>query len=312
MRVHTDLKDFKANNPVVTTGTFDGVHLGHQKVITRLKEIASKLGGETVLFTFSPHPRLVVSKTEMNLRLLNTLPEKKQLLSKAGIDHLITYPFTRKFSQLSYADFVEKILVDKINTSCLVVGYDHKFGKNREGDFDYLTRCAEKYNFRLEKLDALSSDDILISSSRIRDALQKGEISKANQMLGYEFLLHGKVVEGKRLGRKIGFPTANIEASDIHKLIPGYGVYAVRIETGGKLFNGMMNIGTRPTFNHNADQRSIEVNIFNFDKDIYGKTVTLYFVDRIREEKKFSGPLELIEQLKSDRITAISILGNRN
>lgn len=308
MKTYKDLSEFKATNPVVTIGTFDGVHLGHRVVIERLKEHAAKYGGETVIFTFYPHPRLVTNPNETNLRLLTTLEEKKHLFSRFGIDHLIVYPFTKEFSELTYTEFVEQILVDKIKTHCLAVGYDHKFGKNREGGFEYLKECAMKYNFKIEKLEPLLLNDIHISSTKIREALQAGNVKKANEYLGYKFTLHGRVVEGKRLGRKIGFPTANIEASDIHKLIPGYGVYAVEVFVEGVEHQGMLNIGTRPTFNQNADNRSIEVNIFDFDRDIYKKEITLVFADKIREEKKFSGMESLVEQLKKDKITALKIL----
>ncbi len=293
---------------MVTIGTFDGVHLGHRIVIERLKEYAKKYGGETVIFTFYPHPRLITSPEETNLRLLTTLEEKKQHFAELGIDHLIIYPFTKEFSELTYTEFVKQILVDKIGTHCLVVGYDHKFGKNREGGFEYLQQCASKYNFEIEKLEPLLIDNIHISSTRIRQALQDGDIKTANHYLGYEFTLHGSVVEGQRVGRKIGFPTANIESSDVHKLIPGYGVYAVKITLEGKKYNGMLNIGTRPTFNQNADSRSIEVNIFDFDGDIYNKEITLFFVDKIRNEQKFSGVDTLVKQLKKDKITAFEIL----
>jgi len=308
VKTHSDLTDFQAKNPVVTIGTFDGVHLGHRIVIERLKEYAKKYGGETVIFTFYPHPRLVTSPKETNLRLLTTLEEKKQHFADLGIDHLIIYPFTKEFSELTYTEFVTQILVDKIGTHCLVVGYDHKFGKNREGGFEYLQQCASKYNFEIEKLEPLLINDIHISSTRIRQALQDGDIKTANHYLGYEFTLHGSVVEGQRVGRKIGFPTANIESSDVHKLIPGYGVYAVKIALEGKKYNGMLNIGTRPTFNQNADSRSIEVNIFDFDGDIYNKEITLIFIDKIRNEQKFSGVDALVEQLKKDKITAFEIL----
>ena len=307
VKVHRNLEHFKARNPVVTIGTFDGVHKGHQAVISRLKEFAREYKGETVIFTFYPHPRLVTSPDETNLRLLTTMEEKIRLFENLGIDHLIIYPFTREFSQLSYSDFVKKILVDKIKTHCLVVGYDHKFGKNREGGFEYLQKCAETYNFVVEKLDALSLDNTNVSSTKIRLALENGSIKKANQYLGYPFTLHGVVVEGRRLGRKIGFPTANIEASDPHKLIPGYGVYAVKIKLKDKFLFGMLNIGTRPTFNQNADNRSIEVHIFDFEEDIYNAEITLIFADKIREEQKFSGVDALVEQLKKDKIIALQL-----
>ncbi len=308
MKVHTNLNSFKATNPVVTIGTFDGVHLGHQKIILRLKDIAKKHNGETVIFTFYPHPRLITSTVETNLRLLTTLEEKKVRFEKLGVDHLIVYPFNKAFSELPYTEFVKQILIDKINTRCLVVGYDHKFGKNREGNFEYLQNCAEKYNFEVEKLNALSVNDENISSTKIREALQSGQIKKANHYFGYEFSLHGTVTYGKQVGRKIGFPTANIETSDKYKIIPGYGVYAVKVIVNNKKYNGMLNIGSRPTFNKNADNRSIEVNIFDFSDDIYKKEITLVFIDKIREEQKFSGVEMLTEQLKKDKVEALKML----
>jgi len=308
VKLHTNLNQFKAKKPVVTIGTFDGVHLGHQKVILRLQEFAKQHDGETVIFTFHTHPRLVTSPNEGNLRLLTTLNEKINLFEKYGIDHLIVYTFDKVFSELSYTEFVEKILVEKIGTHCLVVGYDHKFGKNREGGFDYLQKCAEKFSFEIERLDALAVDKDNVSSTKIRNALENGDIEKANRFLGYQFTLHGKVVEGKQLGRTLGFPTANIEASDKHKIIPGYGVYAVKVEINGAEYKGMLNIGTRPTFNNNADNRSIEVNIFDFENDIYSKEITLKFVGKIRDEQRFGSIEMLVDQLKKDKITALNII----
>ena len=309
MKIHHSLDNFDARSPVVTIGTFDGLHKGHQVILERLKNLATKINGETVVFTFYPHPRVVTSPNEDSLRLLTTKDEKTELFRKYGIDHLIIYPFDKAFASLTYTEFVEDILIKKIGTKCLVVGYDHKFGKNREGGFEYLKKCAEKYNFSIEKMDALSTGEgENISSTKIRAALQKGDIKTANHYFGHEFTLHGTVVKGKQLGRKMGFPTANIESSDKHKIIPGYGVYAVKVEFDGKTFNGMLNIGTRPTFNKNADNRSIEVNIFNFSGDIYGKKLTLCFVDKIRDEKKFPGIESLVEQLKKDRESALKIL----
>ncbi len=310
MKNHNSLKEFEAKRPIVTIGTFDGVHLGHQKVINKLHEIARKYDGETVIFTFQTHPRLVTSPDERNLRLLTTLAEKTKLFEQYGIEHLIIYPFNKEFSELTYAEFVEKILVNQIHTYCLVVGYDHKFGKNREGGFDYLQKCASKFNFKIEKLDALIVEEESVSSTKIRQALQAGEIQRANHYLGYEFTLHGTVVGGKRVGRKLGFPTANIEASDKHKIIPGYGVYAVNVLINEDNFKGMLNIGTRPTFNKNADNRSIEVHIFNFSGDIYGREITLKFVDKIREEQKFNNVEMLVDQLNKDKIDALRILAD--
>lgn len=311
MKIHYSLNDFDAKKAVVTIGTFDGVHLGHQKIIDRLKNIAEKHGGETVIFTFQTHPRLVTAPNETNLRLLTTLKEKINLFDIYGIDHLVVYPFDKEFASLSYADFVENILVNKMHTHCLVVGHDHKFGKNREGGYDYLKKCASKYNFEIERLDALTVDEENVSSTKIRQALQEGKIQKANQYLGYLFTLHGTVVDGKRLGRKLGFPTANIESSDKHKIIPGYGVYAVLVDIHDKKYKGMLNIGSRPTFNNNADNRSIEVNIFDFTDEVYGHEITLQFVDKIREEQKFDGIDSLIAQLHKDKETAQKILSEK-
>lgn len=310
MKLYTDLNRFNAKNPVVTIGTFDGVHLGHQKVIKRLKEIANKYNGESVIFTFYPHPRLVTTPNETNLRLLTTLKEKIKLFEEFGVDHLVVYPFNKEFSELTYSEFVRQILVGRMKTNCLVIGYDHKFGKNREGGFEYLQKCASEYNFEIEKLDALSVYEENVSSTKVREALQSGNIKLSNHFLGYNFTLHGTVVAGKQLGRKLGFPTANIEASDKHKIIPGYGVFAVKADVNGKTYKGMLNIGTRPTFNKNADNRSIEVHIFDFSDDIYGQEVTLLFVDKLREEKKFNDVEMLVEQLNKDKIAALKILSD--
>lgn len=310
VKIHTDTDSFKAHKPVVTIGTFDGLHLGHQKVLNRLIEFSKSHGGESVVFTFFPHPRLIVAPQEASLRLLTTLEEKKELFARSGIDHLIIFPFTKEFSQLPYSEFVEQILVEKMHTHCLVVGYDHRFGKNREGGFEYLQNCAEKFGFKIEKLDVLLVDEAHVSSTHIREALEKGDIALANKFLGYRFTLHGTVIEGQHVGRKLGFPTANIEASDPHKLIPGYGVYAVEVMISGKKYGGMLNIGSRPTFNKNADNRSIEVHIFDFSGNVYNKEITLIFVGKIRNEQKFSGVEALTEQLKKDKVAAIKILSN--
>ncbi len=312
MKVYYNIETFKAINPVVTIGTFDGVHNGHKKVIGRLKELAAEIEGESVIFTFFPHPRLVLSPEEGNLRLLTTLDEKIQLFEEAGIDHLIAFPFTLEFSRLSYSDFVKTILVDKLNTRCLVVGYDHKFGKDREGGYEFLKECADQYNFRLEKLEALHVGDVNISSTKIRIALESGDIKRANEFLGYRFTLHGNVVEGHKLGREIQFPTANIESSDPHKIIPGHGVYAVMVRFNSSVYKGMLNIGTRPTVNNNADHRSIEVHIFDFNKTIYGKQIELCFYQKIREEQKFNSIDELKKQLEKDKQHVLKMFAEIN
>jgi len=309
MKIYQDISDFHVKTPVITIGSFDGVHLGHLKIINRLKDIAHQNHGETVVFTFSPHPRQVLFPEEGNLRLLTTLEEKKELFEKAGIEHLILFPFTREFSQLSYTDFVRDILVEKLSVSVLVVGHDHKFGKNREGDFEVLKNLSLIYNFSVEQLDALLMDDINISSTKIRNALQQGQVEKAGQFLGYLFMLHGTVVEGQKLGRRIQFPTANIEASDPNKIIPGYGVYAVYVKIGNDRYQGMLNIGTRPTVSNNADHRSIEVHILNFDGNLYQKQIRIEFIKKIRDEQKFNSIEELKHQLEKDKETVLNIFG---
>jgi len=308
MRVYRDVRQFKVAKPVLTVGSFDGVHLGHRKVINRLNEIARERNGESVIFTFAPHPRLVLNPSEDSLRLLTTMDEKIELLEQAGVQHLIIYPFTKPFAELTYTDFVRGILVDQLHVDSLVVGYDHKFGKDRKGDFEMLKGLALAFNFNLEKLDVLLSDNINVSSTQIRNALQDGNLTKANRYLGYTFRLHGTVVEGQKLGRRIQFPTANIESSDIHKIIPGFGVYAVQVKINNELHQGMLNIGTRPTIDKNADHRSIEVHIFNFNKDIYHKQLEIKFVTKIREEQKFASIDELKTQLEKDKTTVLDIL----
>jgi len=306
VKIHRDLNSFQAKNPVLTVGTFDGVHLGHRKIINRLQEIAKGINGESVIFTFDPHPRKVVASAETNLRILTTLHEKIELFENSGIDHLIIYPFTPEFAQLSYEQFVEEILVGKIHTKYLVVGYDHKFGKNRQGDFEFLKNCAEKLNFQIEKLDVLLMNESNVSSTKIREALQKGDIETANAFLGYPFTLHGTVVEGQQLGRKIQFPTANIETSDSDKIIPGFGVYAVKVKVRDQWFQGMLNIGNRPTVNLNADHRSIEVHILDFDANIYECQIEILFHKKLREEQKFPSIHDLIEQLGKDRTNTLT------
>ncbi len=308
MQIYYDLDNFKALKPVVTIGTFDGVHLGHREVISELKRISLLSRGESVVFTFEPHPRLVIAPLEDSLRLLSTTSEKISQMEQIGVDHLVIYPFTSAFSKLSYNEFVKNILVQQMNISSLVVGFDHRFGQGRKGDFHSLETLSKSLNFKVEQLSQLLVNSKVVSSTKIRMALACGDILKANHFLGYQYSLTGKVIVGKQLGRQIGFPTANIEISDRHKLVPGDGVYAVMVKSGGKIFKGMLNIGIRPTFNLNPDHKSIEVHIFNFDADIYGADITLVFVEKIRDEQKFAGIDQLKEQLNKDQTFALSIL----
>jgi len=312
VQIHYDLNNFKAINPVVTIGTFDGVHLGHREVISELKRISALSGGDSVVFTFEPHPRIIIAPHEDSLRLLSTKDEKINLMEKIGIDHLVIYPFTKEFSKLSYNEFITNILVEKMKISSLVVGYDHRFGQGRKGNFNSLELLSNSLNFKVEQLSQLLVDDMVVSSTKIRLALEAGDITKANHFLGYRYTLSGKVIEGEQLGRKLGFPTANIETFDRYKLVPGDGVYAVLVETGGKTYKGMLNVGIRPTVNFNADHKSIEVHIFDFDTDIYNSDITLFFVEKIRDEQKFADIVELHDQLIKDQIFALNVIFKEN
>lgn len=309
MKVFTDIKDCRIKRPVLTLGSFDGVHLGHLKVISRLNEIAKETGGESVILTFSPHPRQVLYPKENNIKLLNTMDEKIALLEKAGVDNIIFYPFTKEFSKLSYTEFVKDILIGQLGMKFLVVGYDHRFGSNREGDFTQLNELSKKFDFAIEKEEAFNLKDVNISSTKIRNALSIGDIELVRSFLGYDYSLTGKVVHGQKLGRKIGFPTANILIDNNDKLIPAAGVYAVNIEIDGEMFSGMLNMGMRPTVSCNGDF-SIEVNIFDFNRDIYDKNIKVSFIGRIRGERKFDGVEELKTQLSKDKKAAEIIFSN--
>lgn len=305
IKVHYDINKLgKFRNPVVTTGTFDGVHLGHQRILKRVKEIAAKDKGETVLITFYPHPRMVLFPDDNELRLLNTQEEKIALLGKFGIDHLVIIPFTKEFSRMTSVEFVRDILVNHIGTKKLVIGYNHHFGRNREGSFEHLKEYGPVYGFKVEEIPAIDVDHVEVSSTKIRNALLKGDITTANALLGYEYSLSGKVVKGKELGRKIGYPTANLKMDDKYKLIPADGIYAVGVEVKHRAYKGMMSIGMNPTVG--GTERTLEVNILDFNDDIYGETVRIYFKDWLREEKKFASLDELKVQLGQDKEATLS------
>jgi len=307
MKVYTQIEDFRnIKNPVVTAGTFDGVHLGHQKIISRLIDVAKEEQGETVLLTFYPHPRMVLFPDDNELKLLNTQQEKIRLLENYGIDHLIIYPFTKEFSRLTSIEFVRNILVNSLQTKRLVIGYNHHFGRNREGSFEHLKEFGPVYGFDVEEIPAKDIDHIEISSTKIRQALQAGEVSVAATYLGHTYSVNGKVVQGKQLGRTIGYPTANILMEDKYKLIPADGVYAVKVEHNDGMYNGMLNIGNNPTIEGKG--RSLEVNIFDFDQNIYGEEATIYFIERLRDEVKFNGLDQLKVALAQDKVNALKIL----
>jgi riboflavin kinase / FMN adenylyltransferase len=307
MKIYHGIEDFKKLDfAVVTSGTFDGVHAGHQKILSRLKEIARQHGGETVLITYWPHPRFILNPDDNSLKLLSTFEEKAQILSQHGVDHLIRIPFTSEFSQMSSEDFIRKVLIDKIGTKILVIGYDHRFGKNREGSFEHLQENAGKYGFEVEEIPRLDVEHIGVSSTKIRKALEEGNVCLANEFLCREYCLMGKVISGKKLGRTIGFPTANIAVKEQYKLIPSDGTYAVKILCREKFYKGMLNIGLRPTVD--GHHKAIEVNIFDFNEDIYDEQLTIFFVQKIRDEIKFSGIEALQAQLVQDKKQVLKIL----
>lgn len=308
MKVYNSIEEYTIeNDSAVTTGTFDGVHTGHKVIIEQLKNAARKIDGESVILTFFPHPRMVLYPDDNELRLLNTINERILMLEKAGIDRLIIHPFSKEFSRLSSTEFVRDILVNKLNVSTLVIGYDHHFGKNREGSFKHLQELAPLYNFNVEEIPAQEIQKINISSTKIRTSLLNGEIHAANQFLGYNYFIKGKVIDGNKMGRTIGFPTANIKIDEWYKLIPAKGVYAVKVKLNGNTFDGMLNIGTRPTLNGN-DNETIEVNIFNFEEDIYNEEIQIEFYEKIRNEQKFEELSALKEQLEIDKQKVIQIL----
>jgi len=308
MRVHTDLSTFTdIERPVLTTGTFDGVHLGHQTILQRLKEVAQREEGQSVLFTFYPHPRMVLYPNDNDLKLLTTQKEKSELLDAAGLDHLVIVPFSRTFSRMHALDFVRDVLVDSMRIHAMVIGYDHRFGRNREGDITLLRQLGEAYDFGVEEIPAQEIDHVKVSSTKVRDALLKGDVQQAAELLGHTYSLTGVVVKGDQRGRTIGFPTANIGAIDPFKLLPANGVYAVNVTLNDGVFKGMMNIGVRPTVEGSGD-RTVEVNIFGLDRDLYGEPISVRLRHRLRDEVRFHGLDALKAQLLKDREHAESLL----
>jgi len=293
-------------NPVVSVGTFDGVHIGHQQIFADMNEEARRCGGETVVVTFYPHPRLVIHPDSKNLKFINTQERKYEIINRSQIDHLIIIPFTREFANLSSADFVKRYLIDKIKMFKLIIGYDHHLGKDRLGSFNELKGLGKIYGFELAEVPVRMVDDVAVSSTKIRNALKEGDVKLANSLLGYDYSISGKVVHGSRIGRTIGFPTANIEMEDEYKLISDVGVYACKVDYHGMIYKGMGNIGYRPTIE--PGDLTIEVNIFDFDEEIYGERIIIYFLDRIRDEIKFENLSKLREQLTIDRARALEML----
>ena len=333
MQIYHHIKDFKPlNNAVVTIGTFDGVHLGHQEIILKLVEQAKENGGESVILTFFPHPRMILNPGDYSLKMINTMPEKAALLSQLGVNHLIITPFTRDFSNLLPQEYINQVLINQIGMKSLVIGYDHRFGKDRSGGLAELTEFKKQYDYSLIEIPEQDINDIAISSTRIRKALEKGDVDNANELMGHPFSLSGKVIKGDQIGRTLGYPTANLFVEESYKLIPSDGIYAVTIEVQdsknknqelhnpfvpinteysaheSKTYQGMAYIGHRPTIN--GMSQNIEVNIFDFKEDIYHQTIKINFLHFIRHDVKFEGLVQLTKQLGVDKENTLTYFSN--
>lgn len=328
MQIHHNIETLpQFQNAVITIGTFDGVHAGHRKVIEQLKNEASIVKGETVIITFHPHPRKIVSSTILGIRLINTLEEKIELLEQTGIDHLVIVPFTDSFANQPASEYIKNFLIEKFHPHTIIIGYDHRFGKDRKGDYMLLEEMASAYNYRLKEIPKQMLDEISISSTKIREALLQGKIEVADKLLGYDFFFSGTVVHGDKMGKKLGYPTANLKVLDEEKIIPGDGIYAVYVEVNGQwsmvnenieskthsplithhsLLKGMMSIGFRPTVNGKG--RVIEVNIFDFNEMIYDQIVKVYVKKYLRPEIKFESLKDLVKQIDLDKIASLKVL----
>lgn len=311
MRIFRDLNQLPAfNKSVITIGTFDGVHLGHQRLIERIKFLSQSIGGESIIITFHPHPRMVIHPEDKSLRLLNTVDEKITLLEKYGVDNVVVVPFSRDFSEQSAESYISSFLVRNFQPRYIVIGFNHRFGKDRTGDYLLMEKMKKNFGYEMEEINKETLDDIDISSTRIREALLMGDVKLAGELLGHSYSLSGTVVKGLQNGRKLGFPTANLMIHDDYKLIPRRGIYAVHAIQQGVKHGGMLSIGYNPTFG--GKEQTIEVNILDFNRDIYGEALTVEPVEYIREEKKFDSLDELIWEMKKDEVTARRILSEVN
>lgn len=307
MKVYHHIDEFEpVKNAVVTIGTFDGVHLGHRKIINRIKELAAEIGGETVILTFFPHPRMILHPEDQNLKLITTIAEKADLLEELGVDHLIITPFSRDFSNQTAEEYIREILVKKIGTKEIVIGYDHRFGKDRQGGLADLQRLSPDYGYEVIEISEQDINDVAVSSTRIREALLNDKIELANSFLGYPFYITGKVIKGDQLGRQLGYPTANLLIEEKYKLIPSDGIFAVKVHINNIVYKGMAYIGQRPTIN--GMTRNIEVNIFNFDEDIYNQTIRMDFLYFVRGDIKFASLDDLVVQLGKDKVDVLALL----
>lgn len=310
MKIIKDIDKIPAiKNPVVTVGSFDGVHLGHKAIIQRATTLAKQIKGESVTVTFFPHPQLVLHPDEKGIFILNTLEEKTQKLNSLGIDYLLIIPFTNEFASMSYNEFIKNFIAERIHAKALVIGYDHHFGSNREGSIKHLLQLCSEYFFKVEEVPAQKINETAVSSTKIRKALFAGDIITANRYLGYPYSLSGYVIKGNGLGKQLGYPTANIEPEEKRKLIPANGAYAVSVNVDGTNYRGMLNTGIRPTIGGLA--KVTEINIFDFSSDIYGKRIKIHFIDRLRDEFKFSGMDKLKMQLLKDKEKALKILSEK-
>lgn len=307
MKIYSDLSDYTSanNKSFVTIGTFDGVHLGHQKVLSNLVSKAKKNNASSVLLTFFPHPQMVLQK-DSDIKLINTIDERIKLLEKTGLEILVIQEFTKVFAEKTALDFVKNVLVDHLKISNLIIGYDHRFGKNREGNFDQLTKYGKIFGFEVTKISQQEIDHITISSTKIRKAIELGNIEEANRYLGYFFMLTGEVVKGKNLGEKIGYPTANLAIKETYKLLPKTGSYIVKSELENETVYGMMNIGYNPTVK--GKTQTIEIHFFNFNKDLYGKNIQIAVLKFLRDEQKFDSVSALKNQLKTDKQKSLEII----
>lgn len=307
MNIYHNIDEFvPVKNAVVTIGTFDGVHLGHRKIIERLKQLARDSGGETVILTFFPHPRMIIHPEDQNLKMINTIAEKAHLLELLGVDHLIITPFSRDFSNQTAEEYIRDILVNKIGTKKIVIGYDHRFGKDRQGGLAELQQLSPVYDYQVIEIPEQDIHDVAISSTRIRKALLNRQIELANEFLGYYFFISGKVNRGDQIGRTIGYPTANILIEEPYKLIPGDGIFAVKVWLGEQEHKGMGYIGQRPTIN--GMTRNIEVNIFDFNQDIYSQPIRMDFIHFVRGDIKFTSLEDLTIQLGKDKEAVMALL----
>lgn len=307
MKTKRSLNTLPDKPTAVTIGTFDGVHVGHQKIIKRLIHTAENLALKSIVLTFFPHPRMVLQK-DSNIKLINTIEERSQILESLGLDYLIIKEFTKAFSRLSAEDYVKQILVDKLQAKKVIIGYDHRFGRNRNADISDLKKYGEFYGFNIEEISVKDIDDVAVSSTKIRNALSEGHVSKANSFLGYHFMLTGTVVKGKGLGKQLQYPTANVHIEETYKLIPKRGSYIVNATIGNILYFGMMNIGINPTVS--GEKETIEVHFFDFNKDIYNQKIQVNLLKRIRDEQKFESVEALQAQLKNDKEMALQFIKN--